>query len=164
MTTSGAAAPTVALEIVPPSTEPFIRYAASDEDVIAIHQFLLKHAVPAMLCPVAHGKSAREVWRVCNENVGLMAFSGGELVGTLGIMNATWWYGDGEFLTDRWHFLKPDLYHSPINSMLLEEAKKIASEAGMIFIHQGKIRGEKSGIRRMMPRIFSPVSATKSDE
>lgn len=159
MQTSSAAAPTVALEVVPVSTEPFVRYAEGDQDVIAIHKFLLQYAKDAMLCPVDHGKSAREVWRVCNENVGLMAFCGGELVGSLGLMEATWWYGDGSFLTDRWHFVRPDFFHTGVNRMIEDEAKKIASAAGLQFIHQGKIRGEKSGILRMRPRIYLPESA-----
>lgn len=147
------------LEIVPVSTAPFIRYAETDQDTIMIHQFLLEHAKPAMLCPVNHGKSAREVWRVCTENVGIMVFLGGELVGTLGLMEAIWWYGDDGFLTDRWHFVKPEHFHGPAGVALLDEAKKIAAAAGRIFIHQGKIRGEKHGVTRMTPRLYTPESA-----
>lgn len=127
--------------------------------MIAIHQFLLEYAKPALLCPVNHGKSAREVWRVCNENVGIMVFMGGELVGVLGLMEAEWWYGDDTFLTDRWHFVKPEFYHGPVNAALLDEAKKIAAAAGRNFIHQGKIRGEKGGVTRMTPRLYRPESA-----
>lgn len=150
---------TAPLEIVPVSDTPFIRYAETDADVIMIHQFLLEYAKPAMLCPVNHGKSAREVWRVCNENVGIMVFFNGELVGSLGLMEAVWWYGDDSFLTDRWHFVKPEHFHGPVNAALLDEAKKIASVSGKTFIHQGKIRGEKGGIQRMTPRISLPESA-----
>lgn len=150
---------TAPLEIVPASTEPFIRYAETEDDAIMIHKFLLEYAKPAMLCPVNHGKSAREVWRVCTQNVGIMVFIGGELVGTLGLMEATWWYGDDNFLTDRWHFVKPEHFHGPAGIALLDEAKKIASAAGRLFIHQGKIRGEKHGITRMTPRLYLPESA-----
>lgn len=153
------AAPTAPLELVPVSDDPFVRYAESDQDVVAIHQFLLKYAVDAMLCPVNHAKSAHEVWRVCTQNVGLMAFCHGELVGSLGLMSATWWYGDGEFLTDRWHFVRPDFYHTGVNRMIEDEAKKIAEASGLPFIHQGKIRGKKNGIVRMRPRLSMPESA-----
>ena len=138
---------------------PVIRYAESDQDVVAIHQFLLKYATPALRCPVNHAKSAREVWRVCNENVGIMCFVNGELVGTLGMMDAMWWYGDGAFLTDRWDFTKPEFYNQGIGDLMLDEAKKIADAAGLEFIHQGKIRGEKRGVPRMMPRVHLPESA-----
>lgn len=138
---------------------PVIRYAETDADAIAIHKFLLDYAKPAMLCPVNHGKSAREVWRVCNENVGIMCFYNGELVGTLGLIDPTWWYGDATFLTDRWHFVKPEFFNGPVNAAILDEARKIAALAGIKFIHQGKIRGEKQGVLRMTPRCYSPESA-----
>lgn len=136
-----------------------MRYAQNDDDVIAIHQFLLEHAKDAMRCPVNHEKSAREVWRVCSESVGIMVFVDGDLVGTLGLIDPEWWYGDGRFLTDRWHFMKPEFYHSAAAAALFDEAKKIAAEAGLEFIHQGKIRGEKSGALRMMPRAYAAESA-----
>jgi len=137
----------------------FVRYAESDDDVIAIHQFLLIYAAPALRCPVDHEKSAREVWRVCRENAGLMAFADGELVGTLGLMEARWWYGNGAFLTDRWHFVRPDHYHGEANRLLMAEAVGIAQAAGLDFVHNGKIRGEKAGVHRLAPRLYPAESA-----
>lgn len=154
MPTSSAAARTAS----PEPAAIAVRYAAGDDDVIAIHQFLLRYAQPALRCPVNHAKSAQEVWRVCHENAGLMAFCGGEMVGTLGLMQAVWWYGDGAFLTDRWHFVKPEHHHGPANAALIAEARGIAAAAGLEFIHQGKIRGEKQGITRMRPALYRPES------
>lgn len=151
----------VAPTVQPDLPETFIRYAASDEDVVAIHGFLLDIARPAMRCRVDHRKSAQEVWRVVNEEVALMGFHNGELVGTLGVVAPTWWYGDGLFMTDRWHFLRPEHQHGPINAMLLDEAVKIARAAGLEFIHQGKIRTLKDrGMNLMMPRVLTGESAT----
>src|SRR6184192_3504775 len=86
-----------------------IRYAMTDDDVIAIHRFLLVVAQPAMHCPVDPHKSLLEVLRVAKEEAALMAVKDGMLVGTMGIIKPTWWYGQGEFLVDRWHFVLPDL-------------------------------------------------------
>lgn len=129
--------------------------------MIAIHRFLLMVAMPAMLCPVNPVKSLQEVIRVAKYEAAIMAIVGGNLVGTMGIIRPTWWYGDEDFLTDRWHFVLPNLWHSPVNDLLLEEAFAIADAAGLKFIHQGKIR-ERNGKRMMMPRVYVPESATVS--
>lgn len=131
--------------------ETHIRYAESDEDVVAIHRFLLVVAQPAMLCPVNGIKSLNEIIRVTKFEAALMAVHNGVLVGTMGVIKPTWWYGDGEFLTDRWHFVLPQFAHGEAGKMLEEEAVKLADEAGLIFIHQGKIRSKKRGMFRMMP-------------
>ena len=142
-----------------PLNVPVIRYAKTEQDMTAIHQFLLQYAKPALRCEVDFVKSLREVMRVCSENVGIMCFVNGELVGTFGVIDATWWYGDGTFLTDRWDFTKPEFYNRGIGDLMLDEAKKIADAAGIELIHQGKIRGEKRGVPRMMPRVHLPESA-----
>jgi hypothetical protein len=46
-------------------------------------------------------------------------------------------------LTDRWHFVLPEFMHASRPTVLMAEAKAIAAAAGLEFIHQGKIRGEK---------------------
>lgn len=142
-----------------PLNVPVIRYAETEHDVTAIHQFLLEHAKAATRCEVDFRKSLFEVLRVCNDEVAIMCFLNGELVGTLGMMEVTWWYGPGAFLTDRWHFCKPEHYNGPVNTAIMDEARKIASEAGLEFIHQGKIRGEKGGVVRMTPRVYVPDRA-----
>lgn len=132
-----------------------IRYAESDDDAIAIHRFLCVIAQPAMRCAHNFQKSATEVWRVCQEEVGLMAIHNGVLVGTMGIIAPTWWYGDGNFMTDRWHFMLPEHQNGPLNTLLIDEAKQIATLAGCEFIHQGKIRGPRNGMSLMMPRVLT---------
>lgn len=141
-----------------------VRYAETDDDVIAIHQFLLVIAQPAMRCPVNAEKSLMEIIRVAKEEVAMMAIRDGHLIGTLGVMQATWWYGDGEFLTDRWHFVLPGERHGEADRMLMAEAAAISDAAGLEFIDQGKIRqrGNKN-LFLMMPRVYSPPSATASE-
>lgn len=140
----------------PPDVE--IRFAQTDDDVIAIHRFLLVVAQPAMHCPVNAEKSLHEVIRVTKFEAAIMAIVDGFLVGTMGIIKPTWWYGDGEFLTDRWHFVLPDHHHGPVNDALIAEAHAIADSAALKFFHQGKARELKNGVRLLMPRIYVPES------
>lgn len=140
-----------------PETEPecYVRYAETEQDVTAIHRFLLVVARPAMLCPVNIYKSLQEVIRVVRDEAALMLMRGDLMVGTMGIINPTWWYGDEGFLTDRWHFVLPG---TPNAELLEDEAIKIAERAGIIFIHQGKARRGKKGILRMRPRVYGGES------
>lgn len=135
-----------------------IRYAETDDDVIAMHRFLLVVAQPAMQCPVDAQDSLLEIIRVTKEEVALMAIRNGLLVGTMGLISPSWWYNTKcRFLADRWHFVLPELHHGDVNAALIDEARKIAADAGLQFIHQGKIR-EKGGHKLMMPRSYSPPS------
>lgn len=139
--------------------EPIIRYAETDQDVIAIHRFLLVVAMPMARGPVDAVKSLEEVIRVVKFEAALMAIEDGVLVGTMGIVKQSWWYGPGSFMTERWHFVIPGKEHSPAAKMMLDEALAIAREAGIEFIHQGRIRPQKRGLTVMMPRSSGGESA-----
>ncbi len=132
----------------------------TDDDVIAIHRFLLIVAMPAMHCQVDIEKSLHEIIRVTKFEAALMAVLDGQLVGTMGIIKPTWWYGHGEFMTDRWHFVLPQFHNGPVNRKLMAEALAIAELAGFEFVHQGKARKMKNGAFLMMPRIYTPDQAT----
>lgn len=82
-----------------------------------------------------------------------MLFDGEVLVGTMGLVRPTWWYGDGEFLTDRWHFVLPDYDGTAGSQMLLDEAIEIARGAGLEFFHQGRARERRPGVYFMWPRV-----------
>ena len=142
------------------SGEAEVRYAETEQDMVAMHELLLVVARPAMLCPVNVVKSLQEVIRVTREEVALMLVRDGRLIGTMGLINPTWWYGDEGFLTDRWHFVLPEVMNTPAADMLEDEAIKIAEAAGTIFVHQGKIRKGKKGVPRLMPRVFGSDSGT----
>jgi len=131
-----------------------IRYAETEQDMVAIHRFLLWVAKPAMHCPVNGIKSLEEIIRVVRDEVGIMAMVGDALVGTMGIIKPTWWYGDEEFLTDRWHFVLPQYDGTAISQALLDEAVKIADGAHLKFFHQGRARRAKNGVYYMWPRIY----------
>lgn len=111
-------------------------------------------AQPAMRCPLNVIKSLNEIVRVAKFEAAIMVMHNDIMVGTMGLIKPTWWYGDGAFLTDRWHFVLPAFTNTPTATALMDEAKAIASIAGIEFIHQGKIRPPKNGIARMTPRAY----------
>lgn len=158
--TSSAAASPALLDVTAPPAEPEVRFAESEQDVTAIHEFLLAVAKPAMRCPVDFLKSLQEVMRVVANEVALMLIVDGRLVGTMGIINPTWWYGNGGFLTDRWHFVLPEFDNTPASALLMDEAVKTAELAGLEFIHQGRVRQGKKNVLRMMPRAYGGESVT----
>lgn len=137
-----------------------IRYAETDQDVVAIHQFLLVVAAPDALCPIDPIESLQEVIRITQDNVALMAIKDGRLIGTLGIINVGFWYNSSySFMTDRWQHVLPQFRNGDVNRMLEAEADSIAEAAGQKFIHQGKIRG-KRGRLMLFPRLSVPESDT----
>lgn len=137
-----------------------IRYAETDDDVIAIHQFLLVVARPQMRAPVDPIKSLEEIIRVTRDEVAIMAIKGGHLIGTLGLIHVPWWYApDHDFMVDRWHFVLPQFQNGDVNRMLENEAQIIADAAGIEFINQGKIR-ERRGKLMIMPRSSSQQNIT----
>lgn len=128
-----------------------IRYASTDDEVIAIHKFLcvVSHGtLPGKLDPI---KSMHEVWRVANQDVALMAMQGDVMVGTLGLINPEFWWGDLKFLVNRWFFCLPGY---GAGRLLLAEAEAIANGSNMechiydekkgriVILNRSPLRGE----------------------
>lgn len=141
------------------ATDVEIRYAETDQEITAIHRFLMVVAAPHLWGSIDVVKSLQEVIRVAAEEAAIMAIVDGMLVGTMGVIKPVWWYGHDEFLTDRWNFILPQFYHSPVEAALMAEAKMLAENAGLRFINQGKIREMKDGNGLMFPRVYTPLSA-----
>lgn len=136
--------------------EPVIRLAETEEDVTNIHRFLMIVAAPHLWGSVDVEKSLREVLRVVTTEAALMAIVDGMLVGTMGIIKPVWWYGNDEFLTDRWNFVLPQFHHTGVEKELMVWAKTIADDAGLRFINQGKLRAMKDDTGLMFPRVYTP--------
>ena len=165
MTTVNEAAPTAQLKLVEKKPEPevIIREAKTDQDVVAIHRFLLVVAAPYAVDGINVVKSLQEVIRVTVEGAALMAMIGDTLVGSLGLMKVVWWHNDTAFLTDRWDFTLPEYWNGPVHKALLEEAKAIAKEAEMRFVHNGKLRDGKGGVARFQRHLYSPEPIEKEE-
>jgi len=120
---------------VHPGDARIIRPARSEEDAVAIHGFLCCAASPVLHCPVNAAKSFAEVRRVVADRdygFAYMALADGVLVGTLGAIFVSWWYGDDHFFADRWFFTRPD--HRWAGPRLLAEADAIARAVGVPLI------------------------------
>jgi hypothetical protein len=143
--------------------ETIIRYAETDEELCAIHRMLLIVLAPQMRCKVNPVKSLLEIIRVAKENVAIVAMQGDMMVGTLGIIDPTWWYGDDRFLTERWLAVADPAHHSDVYRMLLDEARKISADAGIEFILQGKIRRGKDGLMHYLPKAYPVESAMMAE-
>lgn len=138
-----------------------IRYAETDADVIAIHEFLCVVAGPTLPGPIDHKDSATEIWRVARESVAIMAISEERLVGTIGLIRPTfWWNAKLPFLANRWAFALPG---SRAWKPMLREATAIAVASGLELHVISEARGSvtifnKSNNRqvRAQPREEAP--------
>jgi len=128
-----------------------VRAAESDDDVAAIHAFLLAVSGPALLAPVDPADSRAEVYRVVHEEAAFVATVDGAIVGTLGIVMVPWWYNRAaQFLTDRWCFVAPAYRHAGVFSGLLAEADALAASVGLTFIFNGKSRRKDARRERIV--------------
>jgi hypothetical protein len=135
-----------------------IRYAESDDDVVAIHRFLCVVAGPTLPGPIDHKDSAIEVWRVVKEDVALMAMNADNLmVGTMGIVRVPfWWNTKVRFLANRWFFTIPG---SRAAKPLLREAGAIAKGSDLELHIFDERRGRlvisnKSKLRQEVPDVL----------
>ena len=108
-----------------------IRYAETDADVIAIHQFLVIVAGPDLPGPIDAHDSAVGVWQSATYDVALMAMKDDKLVGTLGLcQNSFWWNTKIRFLANRFFFTLPESHAA---RPLLKEGIAIAKASNLEF-------------------------------
>lgn len=132
-----------------------IRPAGSDEDVAAIFRFLCAVARPVLHCTINKQKSLAEVGRVVAERdygFAYMALENGQLVGTLGAIFVSWWYGDDSFFTDRWFFTLTG--HRWAGPRLLAEADAIARAVGVPLIVNLKQRRTTAAVTFVKPAVL----------
>jgi GNAT superfamily N-acetyltransferase len=132
-----------------------IRPAVSDEDALLIFRFLCEVATPVLHCAINKEKSFAEVRRVVAERdygFAYMALEGGRLVGTLGAIFVSWWYGDDSFFTDRWFFSLPG--HRWAGPRLLAEADAIARAVGVPLIVNLKQRRTTAAVTFVKPELL----------
>lgn len=130
-----------------------VRFAETDQDCITIHRFLCMVAGPVLFCPIDAEKSMSEILRVRDEGVSIMASFDDLLVGALGLVSTTWWYGHGRFLTDRWFFTLPQLHHLGVAGRLQAEAQLIAKDSNMDLVINGKMRRRSNRVAYTLPSV-----------
>jgi GNAT superfamily N-acetyltransferase len=132
-----------------------IRPAESEEDALAIFRFLIEVARPVLHCPIDPGKSFAEILRVVGERdygFAYLALADGALVGTLGAIFVSWWYGEDHFFTDRWFFTLPG--HRWAGPRLLAEGDAIAREVGVPLIVNLKQRRTTAAVTFVKPELL----------
>ena len=106
-------------------------------------------------CPINHEKSFAEIRRVVTERdygFAYLALEDGQLVGTLGAIFVSWWYGDDHFFTDRWFFTLPG--HRWAGPRLLAEGDAIAREVGVPLIVNLKQRRTTAATTFVQPLLL----------
>jgi GNAT superfamily N-acetyltransferase len=141
-----------------------IRPAGSEEDAVAIHRFLCAVAPPVLHCPIDAEKSFAEVRRVVGERdygFAYLACAGGAIVGTIGAIFVSWWYGDDHFFTDRWFFTLPG--HRWAGPRLLAEADAIARAVGVPLIVNLKQRRTTGAVTFVKPLLLGETRIANSE-
>jgi GNAT superfamily N-acetyltransferase len=141
-----------------------IRPAESDADALAIHRFLAAVATPVLHCPVNMEKSFAEVLRVVRDpdyGFAYLALENGALVGTLGAIFVSWWYGDDHFFTDRWFFALPGRRWA--GPRLLAEADAIARAVGVPLIVNLKQRRTTAAVTFVKPLLLGERRIASSE-
>jgi hypothetical protein len=134
-----------------------ITFASTDEDAIELHRFLCVIAQPVLMAPIDAQDSMTELLRVIKDGAAITARINGELVGALGIVAVPWWYSTKHsFMTDRFFFTYPALYHLGVGARLEAEAKIIADQAGMYLIINGHLRRRSNGVAFTRPKVHRP--------
>jgi len=132
-----------------------IRPAESEEDAILIFRFLCAMATPVLHCPIDPAKSFAEIRRVVGDRdygFAYLALENGMLVGTLGAIFVSWWYGEDHFFADRWFFtLKAARWAGP---RLLAEGDAIARDVGVPLIVNLKQRRTTAAVTFMQPELL----------
>jgi GNAT superfamily N-acetyltransferase len=146
---------------VHPGNARLIRPAQSEDDAGAIHRFLCAVAPPVLHCPVDHAKSLAEVRRVVLDRdygFAYLALEGDRLVGTIGAIFVSWWYGEDHFFTDRWFFTLPGQRWA--GPRLLAEADAIARAVGVPLIVNLKQRRTTAAVTFVQPVLLGDYHPT----
>lgn len=110
-------------------TDITVRFAATEQDAVAIHRFLCVVAGPSLPGEIDPLDSIQEVLRVVNEDCALMAMRDDRLVGTMGIIRpGHWWNKKAHFLANRWFFALPG---TGAGKLLRDEAEEIAKASDL---------------------------------
>lgn len=105
-----------------------------------------------MLCRVNPDKAINEICRVAKEEAALMVFAGNILVGTMGLIKADLWYGDGGMLVNRWFFVLPGVKHMGVGALLQIEAQALAAVADLPLVIYREPRRRGNGVLYATPR------------
>ncbi len=139
-----------------------VRYAESDDDIIAIHKFLCVVAAPTLPGPIDARDSVEGVWSCVNRDVALMAVRDEMLVGTVGLVCVpSWWNRKVKYLPNRWAFALPG---SRAWRPLLKEARAIGVASDMEVHIISEARGRVTILNRSKLRNHQPQNHLAAED
>jgi GNAT superfamily N-acetyltransferase len=105
-----------------------IRFAQTDDDIVAIHRFMIAHAAAEMAeAEVDALIYMRTIHDTVREGAGLIAMIDGAIAGYLGLWKSQYDYSKASFLHDRGFYVLP-AHRGAVGAALLQEARAIAQE------------------------------------
>jgi len=110
---------------------PLIRLAQTDDDIVAIHRFMIAHAAAEMAeAKVDALIYMQTIHDTVKEGAGLIAMIDGAIAGYLGLWKSRYDYSKACFLHDRGFYVLP-AHRGAVGAALLQEARAIAQEGGL---------------------------------
>lgn len=93
----------------------------------------------------------------------IIAQHGEKVIGTLGIIQAKWWFNaQYSFFTDRWFFVDPAYHHLGVATMLQVQADLIARQSRIPLVINGKMR-RKGHVYYTFPHTTLPAATEEKD-
>jgi GNAT superfamily N-acetyltransferase len=109
-----------------------IRIAQSQDDIVAIHRFMIENAAAEMAeAEVDTLIYMRTIHDTVTQGASLIATIGGEIAGYLGLWKSRYDYSQASFLHDRGFYVLPGHRGGAVGAALLREARAIADDAGL---------------------------------
>lgn len=106
---------------------------AREEDIIAIHRFMIVNAIVEMAeADVDTVIYMRTIYDTVTQGAGLIAIMDKQMVGYLGLWKSRFDYSKAEFMHDRGFYVLPTHRDGSVASALLREAKAIADDAELM--------------------------------
>ena len=109
-----------------------VRIAQSDDDIVAIHRFMMAHAAAEMAeAEVDAVIYMHTIHDTVTQGAGLIATVGDEIVGYLGLWKSQYDYAKAFFLHDRGFYVLPAHRDGSVARALLSNARTIADDANL---------------------------------
>jgi GNAT superfamily N-acetyltransferase len=103
-----------------------------EEEIVELGEFLVMAAAESALAPPDAVKAMEQGFATVAEGVAFVARDeAGEIVGSLGLYFADFWYAHGQFMATRWFFVRPDRRREDVGSALLLAARLYAERSNL---------------------------------
>lgn len=137
----------------------------SPGEAIELHLFLCVVAQPVLHAQIDANDSMAGVLNVLKDGFAITARINNEIVGSLGIIRASFWYNHAaHFMTDRWFFtysaFRAGGEHAGlrVGQIMLAEAHAIAAQAGLPMIINGHQKPRGTGVTFTRPRVLGTAA------